>query len=173
MLIFHKSNNLQRANNKLYSIEEIHNLFNSWKDKYWDLAYVNPHKLQKTVEYFDGFPCKVYSQRYELFLTNTKCVNCGLEANCYILEKQDTAKAWHFNLYRVDGNNTILFTKDHILPRSKGGKNWLQNYQTMCYDCNQEKADRKEISTGVYIDNQDPILIDPSGEHNVDYMLNL
>ena len=73
----------------------------------------------------------------------------------------------------MDGNNTILFTKDHILPRSKGGKNWLQNYQTMCYNCNQEKADRKEISTGVYIDNQDPILIDPSGEHNVDYMLNL
>lgn len=35
------------------------------------------------------------------------------------------------------------------------------------------KADRKEISTGVYIDNQEPRLIDTSGEHNIDYMLNL
>ena len=33
-------------------------------------------------------------------------------------------------------------TKDHIIPKSKGGKNELSNYQTMCTYCNNEKADK-------------------------------
>lgn len=130
-----------KANNKLYSTEEIHTLFNQWKDKYWYLLYNNPHKLKKIGEDFDGFLCKVYSQRYELFLQNTKCVKCGLIGTYYKLEKQVDANHYHFNLYGIKDNKEVLFTKDHIIPRSKGGKNWLQNYQTMCYECNQEKED--------------------------------
>lgn len=35
----------------------------------------------------------------------------------------------------------MLFTKDHIHPRSKGGANSLKNYQPMCSPCNGAKAD--------------------------------
>lgn len=33
-------------------------------------------------------------------------------------------------------------TKDHIMPKSKGGADSLSNYQTMCLPCNEAKADR-------------------------------
>lgn len=31
-------------------------------------------------------------------------------------------------------------TKDHIIPKSKDGKDDISNYQTMCYKCNLEKG---------------------------------
>jgi 5-methylcytosine-specific restriction endonuclease McrA len=33
-------------------------------------------------------------------------------------------------------------TIDHILPRSKGGKDTLENLQPMCSSCNAKKADK-------------------------------
>jgi 5-methylcytosine-specific restriction endonuclease McrA len=36
----------------------------------------------------------------------------------------------------------VLLTKDHIKPKSLGGKNHHSNYQTMCVDCNVEKASK-------------------------------
>jgi 5-methylcytosine-specific restriction endonuclease McrA len=32
-------------------------------------------------------------------------------------------------------------TKDHIVPKSKGGKDMLSNTQTMCVICNTKKGD--------------------------------
>ena len=37
--------------------------------------------------------------------------------------------------------HTLTF--DHILPKSKGGKDTLQNGQILCFRCNNLKADRK------------------------------
>ena len=37
-------------------------------------------------------------------------------------------------------------TKDHIVPRSKGGGNGLHNMQTMCIVCNQEKGNGNQKS---------------------------
>jgi 5-methylcytosine-specific restriction endonuclease McrA len=37
-----------------------------------------------------------------------------------------------------------MITKDHIIPRSKGGKDILDNYQPMCIICNSKKADKLE-----------------------------
>ena len=48
---------------------------------------------------------------------------------------------YHFNLYGINKNyEEILFTKDHIIPKSKGGDNKISNYQTMCYNCNYKKG---------------------------------
>lgn len=35
-------------------------------------------------------------------------------------------------------------TKDHIIPKSKGGKDELNNYQTMCVICNVKKGNKIE-----------------------------
>jgi 5-methylcytosine-specific restriction endonuclease McrA len=48
----------------------------------------------------------------------------------------------HLNLFAKDrGGNMILMTKDHIYPKSKGGSDGIENMQTMCVRCNQNKAD--------------------------------
>jgi hypothetical protein len=86
------------------------------------------------------------SHRYELFATKgIKCVDCGVEGSYFALEKDitDSTSRFHLNLYGKDKDgNEVMITKDHILPRSKGGKNSLSNYQPMCYECNQKKADK-------------------------------
>ena len=43
-----------------------------------------------------------------------------------------------------DNGEEILMTKDHILPRSKGGIDDISNYQTMCKLCNEAKGNKLE-----------------------------
>lgn len=94
------------------------------------------------------------SDRYELFATKgVKCVSCGIEGSFFALErstkcnhdrhqKNRQQRRPHFNLYAVrEDGQEVLMTKDHILPKSKGGKDRLENYQTMCKVCNETKAD--------------------------------
>lgn len=94
------------------------------------------------------------SQRLQLFKEKgLVCVNCGLIGTHFKLErilsvnkngKQHTSK-YHWNLYgcNEDGEE-VQFTKDHFFPRSKGGKNDMSNYMTMCSKCNSGKGDKIE-----------------------------
>jgi 5-methylcytosine-specific restriction endonuclease McrA len=34
---------------------------------------------------------------------------------------------------------------DHIIPRSKGGKDEMDNYQTLCHKCNIGKSNKSQI----------------------------
>lgn len=86
------------------------------------------------------------SHRYELFATKgITCVKCGCTGVFFALErgKKNNPKKFHFNLYGLDtSGREMLITKDHVVPRAKGGKNKLSNYQVMCQKCNQEKGDK-------------------------------
>ena len=92
---------------------------------------------------------KMNSQRYHTFKnTGTNCVKCGLKGKFFALEKSpyDKHPYYHFNLYGFDENdNEILFTKDHIIPKSLGGKDHIDNYQTMCSICNGTKGNSEQI----------------------------
>ena len=67
---------------------------------------------------------------------------CGLKASYFALERHEDQERFHLNLYGINDNNEeILFTKDHIYPKSKGGKSKIDNYQTMCIICNNKKKD--------------------------------
>ena len=83
------------------------------------------------------------SQRLQLFFTKgMKCVCCGIEGQYFAKEKNaGTEMSYHLNLYGIDKDgNERLITKDHIVAYSNGGKNHLDNYQTMCIDCNRLKG---------------------------------
>ena len=87
------------------------------------------------------------SQRYHVFRTSLKCVECGIRGQYFALEREEkhAPNIGHFNLYAVDhSGQEVLMTKDHIVPRSKGGRNWLSNYQTMCATCNTKKGAKHE-----------------------------
>lgn len=119
---------------------------------------------------FDGDVMPVISLRYKVFARSCACVDCGIVGTYFAKERsakrmrdkivvqkingervvtvtppevrfKATSLTWHFNLYAMhtDGRE-ILMTKDHVLPKSKGGLDFLGNLQTMCQPCNGQKA---------------------------------
>jgi len=89
-----------------------------------------------------NFTIKRRSQRLRLFLKSYEktgkvtCVKCGIEGAYFMLQAVNDEKP-HINLYTKNG---ILMTKDHIVPKSKGGKDCMSNYQVMCATCNMKKG---------------------------------
>lgn len=78
-------------------------------------------------------------QRYGI-----RCVKCGVEGTKFRLQKFKTQPHVkpHLGLWGgVDQNgNETMITKDHIIPKAKGGKDTLDNMQPMCRRCNAEKG---------------------------------
>lgn len=52
------------------------------------------------------------------------------------------ARDRHVCLYCGQSYSTHLLTRDHVIPRSKGGADCWTNCVTACKDCNNQKADR-------------------------------
>ena len=120
--------------------------------------------IRKGLEEFiyHGDTMKLVSQRYMTFLSRgIKCACCGIEGTFFAKERHylkrkkknkhgrtigkdyviDEKSPFHFNLYGIrDNGKEVLMTKDHIMPKSRGGKNILSNYQTMCTKCNTKKG---------------------------------
>jgi 5-methylcytosine-specific restriction endonuclease McrA len=71
------------------------------------------------------------------------CVSCGLKGNHFYIERHenDTISKHSLNLYAIDrcGVEQML-TWDHIIPKSLGGSNLLDNAQCMCEKCNRAKG---------------------------------
>ena len=111
----------------------------------WLKIYTRPRDKKRRKTYFGGWQVKADSQRYTVFRNSLKCAFCDREIVYGILQQtvnlgNNNPIAAHFNFYSEDG---MLFTKDHIIPKSKGGKNRNSNYQTCCYECNARKGDQE------------------------------
>ena len=104
------------------------------------------YSRRKTFIDFHGTEIKANSQRYVVFKEKgCTCVKCGLTASYFALEKHEKQDRFHLNLYGVnEQGQEILFTKGHIQPKSKDGASTYGNYQTMCFICNNDKADNIE-----------------------------
>lgn len=119
------------------------------------LKHVRPHiPREPNLVIFDGDEIDMESQRYILFKRDgCKCIKCNLEGAYFAKEKsrgQEDSKRWHFNLYGVKDGKEVLFTKDHIHPRSLGGKDTMDNYQVMCSICNHQKRNvTNEVFMGI------------------------
>ena len=107
------------------------------------------NKDKDFVKYYAGQPVSMNNAKYHVFKASRKCVCCGLEGEFLALEQckcKDEESLYHFNMYGYVNGEEVLFTKDHILPKSLGGPNDVSNYQTMCTQCNAEKGNDDNIS---------------------------
>lgn len=111
-----------------------------------DIKEVLPHiiltgkKRRKPglIKKFHGKEVIMNSLRLRVFvLDGTTCRGCGIEAAYFAVECASGTNAYHLNMYSA---NDVLFTKDHIRPKDKGGTDSLENLQTMCTHCNGKKA---------------------------------
>lgn len=110
------------------------------------LSNIGQHKLK-----LFGHNVKMESQRYENFRAHgVKCALCGIRGQyfrleCHGLHANWENNSWHFNLYALnERGNEVLMTKDHVVPKSAGGSNTIDNLQPMCCKCNGRKADNLE-----------------------------
>lgn len=90
----------------------------------------------------DGFKVYRRSMRYATFYQKgLKCVCCNRVGAYFQLDPDEDGgnieNRRHFNLYAADGT---LMTKDHILPKKWGGDDTIDNFQTMCKICNENKG---------------------------------
>ena len=73
----------------------------------------------------------------------------------YISLPYKTVNLTRFNIYRRDGHkcgycgSKSNLTLDHIIPKSKGGKNSWTNLVTCCKKCNTKKDDRTPKQAGM------------------------
>lgn len=103
------------------------------------------YRIVKEYSYKDGV--KLIESNYRrshrlqsLVKLGNICVNCGLEGTKFMIGV-DRGSGRHLDLYSDDDT---MMTIDHIFPKSKGGKNRMDNYQLMCKPCNETKADTVE-----------------------------
>lgn len=92
---------------------------------------------------FNGYTINMNRDNLKLFFRNHTCVRCGIEGQYFAMESTGNDNP-HFNLYAIKDGKEVLITKDHIIPRSRNGKDVISNYQTMCFSCNQEKGNKIE-----------------------------
>src|SRR6188474_3203734 len=111
--------------------------------KYEDILNLIPDHTNKSLKVpLAGFNVKIGNQRLVLLKKSNVCVCCGLVGTQWALEKTEPlAQTPHLNLYGIVGKERVLMTKDHIVPKSAGGDNTMDNLQTMCYICNCKKDD--------------------------------
>ncbi len=64
------------------------------------------------------------------------------------------------------GRSDLPLTIDHVIPRSKGGKETWENLVTACYRCNNKKGDRTPNEAGM------PLLIKPYRPSHIMFIKN-
>ena len=117
-----------------YAIEEVFDLLGK---EALSISEVGYRQDRPSIE-VEGFQVYTKSLRYATFYQKgCKCAACGKEGKYFQLDRGDSNTRRHFNLYAADGT---LITKDHIIPKKHGGKDTVDNMQTMCVVCNRAKG---------------------------------
>ena len=117
-----------------YSVDEVFNLLGE------DTLKETGELIKSDSIEFNGYQIYKDSWRYRTFYQKgVRCACCG-RIGTYFKLKADSKniERAHFNLFSEDGT---LMTKDHIIPKSKGGPDCIENFQTMCEECNKKKRD--------------------------------
>jgi 5-methylcytosine-specific restriction endonuclease McrA len=95
-----------------------------------------PKKKKEVVETIKAIEVKSKKRKYRLPKQLRRKVLARDSYKCYLCNR--TVKRIHEGGKQEDGS---LATVDHVIPRSKGGTDDLENLKTCCYNCNNRKAD--------------------------------
>ena len=133
---------------KIYKFGKKKFDFQNIKKKY-ELSTVNEKKTIKLEDYEINFT----SLRLQTFFKKgNSCVKCGRIGKYFKLQKSRKDIKFHLGLWSEDN---VQLTKDHIQPKSKGGKNNLKNMQCMCEICNNAKGNiNGKINSPIIIYNK-------------------
>lgn len=134
VVVCYKTNPIEK--NIIYIKNKI--IYNGYKE------WVIPKRDKKVLNewtYEDGVELVkrggIRSQRVnDLIQLGTKCVRCSREGIKFLMTI-DKPGSLHFDLY--DEHNHLM-NIDHIHPKSKGGKDHIDNYQLMCEEDNSKKG---------------------------------
>lgn len=72
---------------------------------------------------------------------NYTCVSCKRRAEYVSYQKSLDTNKIYTTFWIQNNGGYISLTKDHIVAKAIGGTDAFVNLQSMCYACNQEKAD--------------------------------
>lgn len=88
----------------------------------------------------EGYTVKVVSVRLTTFATKgVDCITCDTKGKFFRIE--DNTSGAHLNLYGISSSGEeVLMTRDHIIPKSLGGANKVDNMNTMCVKCNHKRG---------------------------------
>lgn len=102
---------------------------------------------EKQMKLFEGENTLSNLLGYKVFKENgSDCICCPVKGLYFALEKtpgygKTLYNNWHFNLYgKNEFGEEVMLTKDHTVPKSKGGTDELDNLKPMCMVCNSKKG---------------------------------
>jgi HNH endonuclease len=101
-----------------------------------------PSSLRVPREDLDGDQINFGTLRLQTFCAKgITCRACGLRGLFFVKEKHRTGERYyHLSLYALKNGQEVMLTRDHIIPKSRKGKDTLANSQPLCFNCNQEKG---------------------------------
>ncbi len=115
---------VERLNRWWFKTDELEEQLEGEEDNPSESISLYSDDIDKIKEYAEQKIRVMPAIRWQVFQRdNWKCVSCGRNAA-----------------------HDVILHVDHIIPRSKGGKDELQNYQTLCHICNIGKSNKDDTN---------------------------
>ena len=96
---------------------------------------------------YEGIQCSTSGNRlltYHRYGMKCCVPGCTAHGQYFAIEKaaNDRDSKYHLNLYCMLNGQEVMMTSDHRIPKSRGGRDSLDNRQPMCYKHNAEKGNQ-------------------------------